>query len=201
MSDLDDPFFGDELDLVMVEGRLLAIGAVLDKPTPVQVCEFNEGFSRTPFKAAHMQLLKESKVLLAGAGSVGSPIATSLTRAGVSGLRLADPERFAIENMFRHECDKSHVGRYKVDALREKCLRINPALRIQSISEDIFSWSESEFDSLLEDVSIMVMTTDRNKVQLAGAVEAFYHKKPSVFAGCFEEARPWRRGLLATPWK
>jgi molybdopterin/thiamine biosynthesis adenylyltransferase len=167
----------------------LAQGGPLGGPVQVQVHRFGEIFARTPFKDSYKQALAETTVAVFGLGSVGSAMAVSLTRAGVGGMLLTDPERLAVENISRHECDLLSVGRFKVNAVADKCRGINPAIQIQTFPEDILEWPDEQLQELLTPVKALVSTTDRNQVELVVADIAFLMGKPFIHAGCYEEAR------------
>lgn len=81
--------------------------------------------------------LREKRVFVAGAGGLGSNVAISLVRAGVSDLTVADFDRVEPSNLNRQQYFRDQVGMLKVDALKENLLRINPDLKIKTISEKI----------------------------------------------------------------
>jgi len=45
--------------------------------------------------------LKRSRVVLAGVGGLGSPIAIYLTAAGIGMIRMIDPDQVALSNLNR----------------------------------------------------------------------------------------------------
>ncbi|MFA6290934.1 MAG: sulfur carrier protein ThiS adenylyltransferase ThiF [Victivallales bacterium] len=81
--------------------------------------------------------LRKKRVFIAGAGGLGSNVATSLVRAGVSDLVIADFDRIEPSNLNRQQYFRDQVGMLKVDALKETLLRINPDLKIKTISKKI----------------------------------------------------------------
>ncbi len=70
------------------------------------------------------------RALFSGCGSVGSLVALELARAGVGHFFLADPDVLAYHNLCRHQCGLTDVGRWKVEALRDRILDINPAAKV-----------------------------------------------------------------------
>lgn len=65
-------------------------------------------------------------VVIIGAGSLGSKVATSLARSGVKRFLLIDDDVFMPENLERHDLDWSTVGEHKVDALSKRIRLITP---------------------------------------------------------------------------
>ena len=60
--------------------------------------------------------LSSSRVLLVGAGGLGSPIATYLTAAGIGTLGIADADKVSLTNLQRQTLYReSDIGRSKVE--------------------------------------------------------------------------------------
>jgi sulfur carrier protein ThiS adenylyltransferase len=70
--------------------------------------------------------LRASTVGIAGAGGLGSSVATSLARAGVGRLIIADFDRIEASNLNRQQYFVGQIGRRKVLALRENLMALNP---------------------------------------------------------------------------
>jgi molybdopterin/thiamine biosynthesis adenylyltransferase len=77
--------------------------------------------------------LLASKVLIVGAGGLGSPAALYLAAAGVGTIGLVDGDEVDVTNIQRqiahHTTD---IGRRKVDSAREKIQAINPDVTIRT---------------------------------------------------------------------
>src|SRR2546423_5303777 len=67
-----------------------------------------------------LEELADARVLLIGVGSIGSAAARALASAGIRHLTLVDPDRLLNHNLARHRVHPRHVGRFKVDAMREQ---------------------------------------------------------------------------------
>jgi molybdopterin/thiamine biosynthesis adenylyltransferase len=73
------------------------------------------------------QRLKAARVLIVGAGGLGSPAALYLAAAGVGTLGLADPDQVALSNLQRQVLYAgADVGRDKVAAAAERLAGLNP---------------------------------------------------------------------------
>jgi len=76
------------------------------------------------------QLLR-SKVLIIGAGGLGSPVALYLAAAGVGSLGIVDNdivERSNLQRQILH--DDAHVGMQKTESARSRINRINPVIQV-----------------------------------------------------------------------
>ncbi|CEP67503.1 Molybdenum cofactor biosynthesis, MoeB [Moorella glycerini] len=77
--------------------------------------------------------LKQGKVLIVGAGGLGSPVAYYLAAAGVGTVGIVDSDRVDLSNLQRqilHNSDR--LGRLKAESARETLLALNPALTINT---------------------------------------------------------------------
>jgi molybdopterin/thiamine biosynthesis adenylyltransferase len=79
------------------------------------------------------QRLKAARVLVVGAGGLGSPAALYLAAAGVGVIGLVDPDTVALSNLQRQVLFSAEdVGALKVDAGRDRLSALNPAIQIES---------------------------------------------------------------------
>jgi adenylyltransferase/sulfurtransferase len=76
--------------------------------------------------------LKESRVLLVGAGGLGSPVALYLAAAGVGTIGLVDFDAVDLSNLQRQILHGSAaVGRSKLESARERLTDINPNVSVE----------------------------------------------------------------------
>jgi adenylyltransferase/sulfurtransferase len=87
---------------------------------------------------AGQEKLKRSRVVIAGAGGLGSPIAIYLAAAGIGMIRLIDHDQVALSNLNRQILHwEEDVGKKKVDSARMKLGHLNSAVEIAAIAETI----------------------------------------------------------------
>lgn len=90
--------------------------------------------------------LRNSCVLIAGLGAVGSYALEALARAGVGAFRLIDFDVVQPSNINRQLlATHASLGRLKTDAARERILSINPSARVETRNELINSKSVASF--------------------------------------------------------
>jgi molybdopterin/thiamine biosynthesis adenylyltransferase len=71
--------------------------------------------------------LKNAKVLVVGAGGLGSPVLFYLTAAGVGTIGIVDHDTVNVSNLQRQILHRSDdIGRVKVESAREKLSALNP---------------------------------------------------------------------------
>lgn len=83
------------------------------------------------------EILKRSKVAVAGLGGLGSNIAVMLARSGVGYLRLVDFDVVDESNLNRQAYSLEHIGRPKAEALIEILNQINPNLKYEAFCEKV----------------------------------------------------------------
>ena len=77
--------------------------------------------------------LKAARVLLVGAGGLGSPAALYLAAAGVGTLGIVDPDVVDVTNLQRQILHgTAGVGAPKVDSARARLADINPHVRVET---------------------------------------------------------------------
>ena len=111
-----------------------------------------------------MRKLKDSTVVLAGAGAVGGYVLEGLVRAGVGHIRVVDGDVFSASNMNRQIlATVDTIGRNKADVAVERARSINPDIDIEAINILV---SEETIPTILEDVPDV----------LADAIDTIGHK-------------------------
>jgi molybdopterin/thiamine biosynthesis adenylyltransferase len=79
------------------------------------------------------QKLKAAKVLVIGAGGLGSPMLMYLAAAGVGTIGIVDDDRVSLDNLQRQIVhDTPHVGAPKVASAAEMIERLNPHVRVEA---------------------------------------------------------------------
>jgi molybdopterin/thiamine biosynthesis adenylyltransferase len=72
-----------------------------------------------------------SKVLIIGAGGLGSPVTEFLARAGVGLLGIVDDDKVNLSNLHRQSLyNTSDIGKFKVKIVRDKIKKINPHTKV-----------------------------------------------------------------------
>ena len=107
---------------------------------------------------AGQQRLLESRVLLLGAGGLGSPAALYLAAAGVGTIGIVDMDVVDASNLQRqilHSIDR--IGERKVDSAKKALTALNPD--VQVITHDVRIGADNVVD-LFKDYDLVVDGTD-----------------------------------------
>jgi molybdopterin/thiamine biosynthesis adenylyltransferase len=102
--------------------------------------------------------LKRSRVVIAGAGGLGSPIAIYLTAAGIGKIRIIDHDQVVLSNLNRQILHwEEDIGRKKVDSAKKKLRDLNSAVEIEAIAETI---TEDNVSQLVDGCDVIVDAMD-----------------------------------------
>ena len=152
--------------------------------------------------------LKRSRVVIAGTGGLGSPIAVYLTAAGIGTIRVIDHDQVALSNLNRQILHwEEDVGRKKVDSARTKLRNLNSTVEIQAITETI---TEENVSDLMDGCDAIVDAMDNlptryllNRCAIEksipffhGAVNGFEGRVMTVIPGKTACLRCMYRGLV-----
>jgi adenylyltransferase/sulfurtransferase len=102
--------------------------------------------------------LKRSRVMVAGAGGLGSPIAIYLTAAGVGTIRLIDHDQVTLSNLNRQILHwEEDIERKKTDSAKTKLRRLNSGVTLEAMAETI---TEENVSQLIEGCDVIVDAMD-----------------------------------------
>jgi adenylyltransferase/sulfurtransferase len=79
------------------------------------------------------QRLKSARVLVIGAGGIGSPALLYLAACGVGTLGIADDDTVSLSNLQRQVIhDTAEIGKHKVESASAAISRLNPHVKIEA---------------------------------------------------------------------
>lgn len=105
-----------------------------------------------------IEMFADVEVLVAGCGSGGANVALQLAMSGIRNFTLVDRDVLGPENVIRHVCGRSFIGRKKVDAVAEVLRDRNPHVKISTIEADILNYPD--MTSEIGKSSLVVLATD-----------------------------------------
>ncbi len=132
---------------------------------------------------AGQKKLRQSKVLLVGAGGLGSPAALYLAAAGVGEIALVDFDEIDLSNLQRQVLyTTADLGRPKLDAARERLEALNPDVHIVPVSGRLTS--ENALD-LLRPYDVIVDGTDNFPTRYLVNDACVLLGKPNVYGSIY----------------
>lgn len=126
----------------------------------------------------NVKKLNKSKVVVFGAGGVGSYVIEALARAGVGHLVIVDGDKVDETNINRQIIAlHSTIGLPKVEAAKKRVLDINPNIEVQTREEFFLSESEDFFD---ETINYVVDAVDTITAKIEIIERAKKHNIPVI---------------------
>ena len=107
---------------------------------------------------AKLNKIQNVKVGIAGAGGLGSNCACNLVRSGFKKLTIVDFDVVEPSNLNRQFYFLDQIGMPKVEVLKNNLLRINPALELDMIQEQI---AGKNADSFFSNCDVIVEAFDK----------------------------------------
>jgi molybdopterin/thiamine biosynthesis adenylyltransferase len=126
-----------------------------------------------------------SRVLVIGAGGLGSPVVEFLSRAGIGSLGIVDDDKVSLSNLHRQSLyNTSDIGKFKVNIAKDKIKKINPNTRVTIYKIRL---NNNNFKKIINDYDYIVDGSDNfatkfllndfclkfKKVLITGAISKF----------------------------
>lgn len=132
----------------------------------LEECEVNfipsreEMYSRSK-GILEVDILSNKRVMIIGLGSFGSQIAIELAKAGVGEFALFDFDRVELHNLARHTCTIKHLGRLKIDAIKDAVIGKNKLAKVDLFPINITDRKEL-MDEQVSKANLIICATDNN---------------------------------------
>ncbi|HEY4000924.1 MAG TPA: molybdopterin-synthase adenylyltransferase MoeB [Candidatus Xenobia bacterium] len=132
---------------------------------------------------AGQRKLLASKVLLIGAGGLGSPSALYLAAAGVGTLGLVDSDLVDETNLQRQILHKTrNVGMPKVDSARETLYDLNPGIKVHAHN---MRMTQDNAEALITQYDLVVDGCDNFNTRYLVNDICVKHDMPNIYASIF----------------
>ena len=151
--------------------------------TPYEATEFDLRYARQMILPnvgrVGQQKLSNARVLLVGAGGLGSPCAFYLAAAGVGNLVIVDDDKVDLSNLQRqivHKNDK--VGELKVISAKSTLNDLNPTINVEIHADRI---ADHNIIKYINNVDLVIDGTDNFKSRYAISDACARHGIPWIY--------------------
>jgi molybdopterin/thiamine biosynthesis adenylyltransferase/rhodanese-related sulfurtransferase len=162
------------------------LGLPMEKPpqlTEAQRDRYSRHLLLPEVGEAGQAKLLASKVLLLGAGGLGSPAALYLAAAGVGTIGLVDADTVDASNLQRQIIHStSRLGTFKVDSAEKAINDLNPDVKVIKFQERVDS---SNVDRIFEGFDVIVDGCDNFPTRYLVNDASVFLKKPVVHGSIF----------------
>ena len=156
------------------------------------------------------QLLANAKVLIIGAGGLGSPVSLFLAGAGVGNMTIIDDDKVSLSNLHRQILfTEQDINIAKVDAAKKRLQAINSDITINVINQRL---TIENAETLVDQATVVVDCADNflvsyllsdlcfaKRIPLVSASVLTTHGYLGVFCGTKEKPAPSLRAIFPSP--
>ena len=146
--------------------------------TDHEMLRYNRQISLKAVDFDGQEKLKESRVLIVGAGGLGCSASQYLASAGVGKIILVDFDTISLSNLQRQMLDtEADMGKPKAEVAKARLQAINPNIEVQAV---VKKCDDAELAELIRQVDIVVDCTDNIDVRNQLNLQCFQRKRPLV---------------------
>jgi sulfur-carrier protein adenylyltransferase/sulfurtransferase len=147
--------------------------------TPEELRRYARHLNIPGFGIAAQEKLKAARVLLIGAGGLGSPAAMYLAAAGVGTLRMVDADVVDVSNLQRQLLHgQSDLGRKKLHSAADRLREINPHVQLE-LHEELFTAENAM--QLATGCDVILDGTDNFPTRYLSSDVAVWQRVPNVY--------------------
>ena len=155
----------------------------MGKLSPDELRRYNRHIILPDFGLEGQEKLKESSVLLIGAGGLGSPAALYLAAAGVGRIGIVDFDVVDESNLQRQIIHgQSTIGKLKLESARARLEDINRHIKVETYEVPLTSENALE---LFEGYDVIADGTDNFPTRYLVNDACVLAGKPNVYASIF----------------
>lgn len=171
---------GDEVEIVAGISGGLGEGEL----SPEEVRHYARHLTLPQVGRAGQLKLKSARVLLVGAGGLGSPAALYLAAAGIGHLTVVDPDVVEASNLQRQVAHGvKTLGQPKARSARSRMMDINPHIEIDAV---VGALDEDSGDALIAGCDVVIDGSDNFATRLIVNRVSRAHRKPLVFGAVYQ---------------
>ena len=172
--------------------------------TPEEIARYKRHLVLKDVGGQGQQKLKAARVLIIGAGGLGSPVTLYLAAAGVGTLGIVDDDTVSLSNLQRQVIhETAQVDALKVESARDMVGRINPHVAVETYATRITA--DNALD-LIGRYDLVVDGSDNFATRYLVSDACYLAKRPLVFGalgpfdGYITTFRPHEKRPDGTPW-
>jgi adenylyltransferase/sulfurtransferase len=151
--------------------------------TTQQLTRYSRHFILPEIGEEGQKKLLKSKVLLIGAGGLGSPLGLYLAAAGIGTLGIVDFDKVDLSNLQRqiiHTNDE--IGKPKIDSAERRIKAMNPDTKV--VKYQVKLTSENAMD-ILKDYDVVIDGTDNFPTRYLTNDACVFLGKPNIYGSIF----------------
>lgn len=143
-----------------------------------EMLRYNRQIILKNFDFDGQEALKQSSILIIGAGGLGCAASQYLATAGVGTITLVDDDKVEVSNLQRQVLHSDEtVGKNKVDSAKQSLCKLNPFITVNTVAKRL---SDKELEQQILQHSLVLDATDNVETRNQLNRLCYQHKKPLV---------------------
>lgn len=160
------------------------MAASLPALSPAELARYSRHILLEKIGVAGQQKLAAARMLIIGAGGLGSPAALYLAAAGVGTIGIVDFDRVEAHNLQRQLLhDDESVGELKVESAARRLHAVNPFVRVVPHAVEV---TPANAVTLFSDYDVILDGTDNFGTRYLNNDAAFFARRPLVYGSVFK---------------
>lgn len=148
-----------------------------------EIEKYQRHFAIDGFSGEHQEKIKNARIMIIGAGGLGSPLAIYLTAAGIGTIGIMDDDIVSLSNLQRQILyNPSELGEKKVRIAESKLKMLNPETELIVYEERLTKTNLN----LLQGYDIIVDGSDNYQARYCIDEFCSKHKIPYVYGSIYE---------------
>ncbi len=161
-----------------------AVSERLPQLSPAELARYSRHLQLEEIGLEGQRKLAAARVLVVGAGGLGSPAALYLAAAGIGTLGIADFDRVELHNLHRQLLhDDRHLGQPKVDSAASRLRTTNPFIRVVPHPDGV---TPQNACALFRDYDVIVDGTDNFAARYLNNDAAVLTDRPLVYGSIYK---------------
>jgi molybdopterin/thiamine biosynthesis adenylyltransferase len=172
--------------------------------TPEEIARYKRHLVLHDIGGQGQARLKAARVLVVGAGGLGSPVLLYLAAAGVGTLGIVDDDRVSLDNLQRQIVHTTAaVGAPKVESARETLARLNPHVTVETFDVRLDAANAADIVSRFD---IVADGSDNFATRYLVSDACYFARRPLVhaavgpFDGYLTTLKPFAKTADGTPY-
>lgn len=134
-----------------------------------------------PIGLEGQQKFLNSKVLIIGAGGLGTNFANHFVRAGIGEILIIDKDRVELSNLQRQWLyDEEDIGEQKAIAAVKKLKKVNSTIKLNAVVDSV---NANNIDDIIHGYDLVIDATDNFKTRFLIEDACFKQEIPWIFTG------------------
>jgi len=155
----------------------------MKKLTPEEISRYARHLPIPDFGTAAQEKLKAARVLVVGAGGLGSPLLLYLAAAGVGTIGIVDDDRVDLTNLQRQVLYTTRdIGQSKVEIARQKISDLNPHVQVNIYPERL---TRQNAEKIIQKYHVVADGTDNFPTRYLVNDACVLFDKINVYASIF----------------